>query len=808
MTRYTDAISVALGIARIEAQSGRAAEVGPGHLLMGLTRLCDADLSAMLSGGELQPARRRSVEEEATQLRGRFALAGVRPAMLRRRLRAALAAGHPAPAEDTAPHRSKAARRAFSRARELAAAGLPGAVDLLRAVLEPSGTACRDVLGQLGIADPVAAFFAESRPAPAVAGERLAGAATPLLDSYGRDLTRLAREGRLASLIGRSAEMRALARALVRQRKANAVLVGHAGVGKTGIVEGLATRLAGPGAPAVLAGARIVELSMSALVAGARYRGEFEERMEAILAEARAVPGLIVFIDELHTVLGAGGKGASDAASILKPALARGDLRCIGATTPGEYQQHIASDAALERRFEVIWVEEPTRAEAVAIVDGVRPQLAGHHGVDIDADVPEAAVDLAIRYLPGRRLPDKAIDVVDQACASARIQTLSPGPCEAGPARVTVGDVAAVVASSARIPVERVVASEAERLLGMEEHLRGRVIGQDEAVGAVAGAIRASRAGLGDPRRPIGVFLFAGPTGSGKTELAKALAEFLFQDQRRLIRIDMSEYQERHSVSRLLGAPPGYVGHEREGQLSGPLRDHPYSVVLFDEVEKAHPEVLDLFLQIFDEGQLTDARGRRVSFTESVVILTSNLGAAGPAAGRPLGFAVPGPRPALASAAEGQAPSGKAGTGPATGPAAQLAVTGRVMAALRQSLRPELLGRIGRVVVFDPLTRPALRQIAGKLIGRVRERLASRAITITLADAAYDLLLAYGDGAGAGARALEQAVERLLVQPLSGELLAGRLADGASVRVEAAGDSLCFRRLTQPADTTTAHRKM
>jgi ATP-dependent Clp protease ATP-binding subunit ClpC len=783
VTSYTDAVSLALGIARIEAQSGRSAQVGPGHLLMGLTRLCDSDVNAMLRGGP-EAAMRRSAEEEAAQLRGRFAVAGVGPARLRRRLRAALAAGDLAPAADTRPHRSKAARRAFSRAQELAAAGTPGAVDLLRAVLELPGTACGEVLGELGIADPVAAFFPESRSAPAVAGERLADAATPVLDSYGRDLTRLAREGRLAPLIGRRAELRAVARALVRQRKANAVLVGHAGVGKTGIVEGLAARLAGPGAPAGLAGTRIVELSMSALVAGARYRGDFEERMEAILAEARAVPGLILFIDELHTVLGAGGRGASDAASILKPALTRGDLRCIGATTPGEYRLHIESDPALERRFEVIWVDEPTRAEAVAIVDGLRPQLAGRHGVDIDEDVPRAAVDLAIRYLPARRLPDKAIDVVDQACASARIQTLSPGRREAGQARITAGDLAAVVAGAARIPLQRVVASEAERLLGMEEHLRRRVIAQDEAIAAVAGAIRASRAGLGDPRRPVGVFLFAGPTGSGKTELAKALAEFLFEDDRRLIRIDMSEYQERHSVSRLLGAPPGYIGHEREGQLSGPLRDHPCSVVLFDEVEKAHPEVLDLFLQIFDEGQLTDARGRRVSFTESVVILTSNLGAAAAAAGRPLGFAAPAPR-----------------AGPAP---ARHAATERVMAALRRSLRPELLGRIGRVVVFDPLTRPALRQVAGKLIDRVRDRLADRAITITLADAAYDLLLACVDGTGA--RALEQAVERLLVQPLSRELLAGRLADGASVRVEAAGDALRFTLVTQP-DIMTAQRK-
>jgi ATP-dependent Clp protease ATP-binding subunit ClpC len=623
------------------------------------------------------------------------------------------------------------------------------------------------VFGRLGVSDPLAAFFPERQD------EQADGRATPVLDRYGRDLTRLAREGRLPALIGRRDELRALARVLVKQRKANAVLVGDAGVGKTGIVEGFAELLAGPGAPAGLAGARVIELTMATLVAGTKYRGEFEERLEAVLAEAREVPELILFIDELHTVLGAGGTGASDAANILKPALARGELRCVGATTPGEYRLRLASDPALRRRFEVIWIEEPTRAQAVEIVAGLRERFADHHGVDIAADVPEAAVDLAMRHLPELRLPDKAVDLVDQACAAARIRTISPE--SPGAARVRVGraEVAAVVADRARLPVERVGASEARRLLGMEEHLRRRVIGQDKAVGAVADAIRTSRAGLGDPRRPIGVFLFAGPTGTGKTELAKALAEFLFDDERRLIRIDMSEYQERHAVSRLLGAPPGYVGHDRDGQLSGPLHDHPHSVVLFDEVEKAHPEVLDLFLQIFDEGRLTDARGRRVSFTDTVVILTTNLGAT---TCRPLGF-TPGAEDAAAVGTDG------------------------VMAALRQELRPELLGRIGRVVVFDPLAPPDLRLIADKLIDRVRGRLADRAITLTLTEGAYDLLVRYGVEAPSGVRALEQVVERLLVQPLSRALLAGWFADGAPIRVAAAGGELVCTPIRQPGGT-------
>jgi ATP-dependent Clp protease ATP-binding subunit ClpC len=788
VTRYADSVALALGIARMEARSGRASEVEPGHLLMGLSTLCRSDLDTVLAHAELTPGERRAVKVDAERLRLLFTGAQVDPGALRRRLRGALAvsAGEPEPdSPDFVPHRDRAARRVFTRASELTTTGPAGAEELLRALLESPARPIREAFERLGVTDPHAAFFPVRHENLPVRQEKRRGKrqgkrregptnepATPVLDRYGRDLTRLAREGKLPTLIGRRTELRTLARVLVKRRKANAVLVGDAGVGKTGIVEGFADLLAGPGAPDGLAGARVVELPMAALVAGTRYRGEFEERLLAVIAEAREAPELIVFIDELHTVLGAGGTGSSDAANILKPALARGDLRCIGATTPGEYRLHVEADAALRRRFEMIRVEEPTRAQAVEILAGLREHLADHHGVDIAAGVPEAAVDLAVRYLPELRLPDKAIDLVDQACAAARIRTISPespaGPefPAAVPARVGRAELAAVVAERARLPVERVTSGEVARLAGMEEHLRRRVIGQDAAVGAVADAIRTSRAGLGDPRRPIGVFLFAGPTGTGKTELAKALAEFLFDDRRRLIRIDMSEYQERHAVSRLLGAPPGYIGYDRDGQLSGPLHDHPHSVVLFDEVEKAHPEVLDLFLQIFDEGQLTDARGRRVPFTDAVVILTSNLGTTG--GGRPLGFTPD------AENAEN-----------ATGDASE-----RVMAALRRELRPELLGRIGRIVVFDPLTRRVLRRIAGKLIDRVRGRLADRAITLGLTDGAYDLLVRHAVAANSGARALEQAVERLLVQPLGRELLTGRLPDGASIRVEAADGAL------------------
>ncbi|MFD7325254.1 AAA family ATPase [Streptomyces sp. NPDC059875] len=810
MQAYTDGTALVLGLARIEARAVRSSHVGPEHLLLALTKLCRSDLGRILEASRMSPSQRAEIGANAQEIRRGFERAAIDPHLFRRRLRAVLEtdapALAPAPPPEAGPPRSPAARDAFVRAGEIAGTEAFGAGDLLRAVLESPMPRAAELFAKLGLDDPLAALFPEGEREPDRAPEADQQAEpepeaapeperreTPALDTYGRDLTRLARAAKLPQLIGRREELRILARVLVRQRKANAVLVGHAGVGKTNIVEGLAARLVAPGAPAGLAGARVVELSMAALVAGTKYRGEFEARVEAVLNEARESPELILFIDELHTVLGAGGKGASNAADILKPALARGELRCVGATTPGEYRRDIEADPALERRFEVIWVDEPTRSEAVEILEKVCATLAAHHGVEIDEDVPAAAIDLTIRHLPELRLPDKAIDIVDQACSTARIETLSPVPAPspasspaASPAsepgqrdRATVGshEVAAAVAARARLPLERVTEGEARRLLRMEEHLRRRVIGQDAAVRVVADAVRTARTGLGDPRRPIGVFLLAGPTGTGKTELAKAVAEFLFGDERRLVRIDMSEYKERYALSRLLGAPPGYVGHDREGQLSGPLRDHPHSVVLFDEVEKAHPEILDVFLQIFDEGQLTDSRGRRVSFTDTVVILTSNLGSGpvGPVPGpRLLGFA-PSPRP------------GDVLEVPEADRAAD-----RVRAALAEALRPELLGRIGRVVVFEPLSRPALRRILDKLVDRVRDRLAARRITLTLTDDACDLVLRQTDGVPSGARALEQAVELLLVQPLGTSLLSGRFHDGSEVVVDGGATDLEF----------------
>ncbi|MFB8138533.1 AAA family ATPase [Streptomyces parvus] len=773
---YVDSALFVLARAVVEARSGRAWEIEPDHLLVGMGTLCRPDLSVILARVQQEPAVRGPIEADARRVMVCFARAGISPGMLRRSLREALVVeGGPGGGD---PPLSRATRRVFRRAKELAGPERADAVHLLRAVLDELTPVGRHVLASYGISNARAAFF------PAVPD-------TPHLDLYGRDLSALARAGALPALIGRGAELRTLARILIRQRKANAVLVGHAGTGKTGIVEGLAQRFVSPGAPPGLAGARIVELSMSALVAGAQYRGDFEKRMQAVLDEARAAPEVILFIDELHTVLRAGGRGASDAANILKPALARGEVRCIGATTPGEYRRDIEDDPALQRRFEVVWVDEPDRDEAVAILNGVAESFAAHHGVRIEPEAAEAAVDLTIRHLPDQRLPDKAIDALDQACAAARIGTLSPDAEPGQQLRIGRDEVAAVVAERARLPLHQVARAEAERLLAMEEQLRRRVVGQDEAVRAVAEAVRTGRSGLGDPRRPVGVLLFAGPTGTGKTELAKALAEFLYADERRLVRIDLSEYKERHAVSRLLGAPPGYIGHDREGQLSGPLRDHPHSVVLFDEVEKAHPEVLDILLQICDEGQLTDARGRRVPFSEAVVILTSNLGTE-VASRRAGGFGFVGASPAGdAPRGGGGVPAGKGGSPPA-GPGRDDPAHRPVLDALRRHLRPELLGRIGRIVVFSPLSDADLVPVLDKILDRVHTRLAARAVTLTLTPAARVLLQRHGTDPRVGARFLEQAVDRLLVQPLARALLTGDIPDGATVRADAVGEALTF----------------
>jgi ATP-dependent Clp protease ATP-binding subunit ClpC len=630
---------------------------------------------------------------------------------------------------------------------------------------------------------------------------------TPFLNRFGRDLVSVARAGMLDPVIGRKAEITKVAQILSQKKKNNPVLVGDAGVGKTCIVEGLAMKCADPRAPDMLKNLKIFEITMGSLLAGTMYRGQFEERLERLVKEASSDPNIVIFIDEIHTMIGAGGgvEGAMNAANILKPALARGSLKCIGATTTGEYRSHIEKDPALERRFQLVWVDEPTRDETVAILQGLRPKLEEHHRVAITDQAIAAAVDLSLRYLIDFRLPDKAVDLIDQACAQSVLRTLSFSGGASVQTEREIGreEVARVVSQRTRIPLDHLTAEESQRFLQMEEALKKRVKGQDQAVREVAEAIRTAKAGLKDPRRPVGVFLFLGSTGTGKTELAKALTEFLFLDQNRMIRIDMSEFQEKHSIARLLGAPPGYVGYEDEGQLAGPVRTNPYSVILFDEIEKAHPDIYDIFLQVFDEGMLTDSRGRRVNFREAVIILTSNLGSS-VVSDQSRHFGISLEKVGIDS--DATQPFGADFNGEPEARQAMGVPTsdGReeyrrdIMEAVSRSLRPELLNRIQKKVFFYPLSRETVRGIIYKILADINRRLAAKGNRLALTDEAEAFLMHEGFSEKDGARQMERVMEQYLVQPLGKEILEGRLHPEEAVEAWVADGRLTFRKVTSP----------
>lgn len=569
---------------------------------------------------------------------------------------------------------------------------------------------------------------------------------TPTLDKFARDLTQLARRGKLAQVIGRKEEMNLLSQVLLRKNKNNPVLVGEPGVGKTAVVEGFAEYLLSETCPEPLRGRRVLELSLATLVAGTKFRGEFEERLTEITKEVAANPEIVLFLDELHSLVGAGSTGGGeslDAANIFKPALARGEMSCIGATTIAEYRRYIEKDPALERRFERIMVEEPTPDEALEILRRVKPSLEKHHELTISDSAIEAAVELTVRHVFDRRLPDKALDALDQSCARRRLARYHEDSAEnAGDEVVGRIDVETTVSQWTGIPLARLSGQAARDLLSLQEELANKVLGQDEAVRSVSRTILTAKAGLNDPNRPLGVFFFAGPTGVGKTFLAKSLAEQLFGDDRHLIRIDMSEYQQEHSVSNLIGAPPGYVGHEKEGLLISALRTHPHSVVLFDEVEKAHPKVFDIFLQIFDEGRLTGTHGKVANFRQSVVILTSNLDVR-PVQPRRVGF--------------------DAGDVPTEMPDAR--------DVLLANLRPELVNRIDEVVAFEPLTGGALRRIVDGYVAELTLRLKERQVTLELSPEVYDHILDMADTDTYGARDLRRLVDRHLRQPLAEKVL-------------------------------------
>ncbi len=610
------------------------------------------------------------------------------------------------------------------------------------------------------------------------------------LARYGRDLVALARQGKVDPVVGRHDEIRRVLQVLTRKTKSNPVLIGEAGVGKTAVAYGLALRIAQGTVPDALKGKRLVELNLASMVAGARHRGEFEERLQGVMDELLADPSIIVFIDEIHQIVGAGdSRSGMDAGNILKPALARGDFAVMGATTTDEYRSSIEKDPALERRFAPVMVGEPSEEEALEILKGLRPRYEQHHGATFPDEVLLAAVKLSVRFLPDRNLPDKAIDLIDEA--AARVKTRS-GVFSVGanPSfEVTEDAVTEVVADWTGIPISRITSQEEARLLDMENLLRGRVVGQDHAVGAVARTIRVVRVGLASPNRPGGVFLFLGPSGVGKTELAKALAEFLFGSEREMVRLDMSEFHDRHSVARLIGAPPGYVGYEGEGQLTKAVRTRPFCVLLLDEVEKAHPDIFDIFLQVLDEGRLTDAKGRTVNFTNSIIIMTSNLGSRA-AAGQVGPAAI-----SAAAAGEGRAPAPRLSAPPTdTGFVGQLdAMPEAYQAALRGHFRPEFLNRIDEIVVFRTLQREDLRGIVNlNLLRQVRRIQESRQIDLEMTPEAVDFLLKKGYHPEFGARPLQRAIDTWLTKPFAEELLRSQVPPGTHVRVDHAGEGLCF----------------
>ena len=585
---------------------------------------------------------------------------------------------------------------------------------------------------------------------------------TRILDQYSRDLTMLAASGSFDPVIGRDEEIRRSVQILSRRSKNNPVLIGEPGVGKTAVAEGIAAYIAGSDAPDSMAGKRLVALDLPALLAGTKYRGDFEERVKAVLKDVKKAGDVILFIDEMHTMIGAGSaEGAIDAANILKPALGRGEVQIIGATTPEEYRRHIEKDAALERRFQPVKIAEPSRGDSLKMLGAVRQSLEKHHGVKISDAALTAAVDLSARYINDRFLPDKAIDLADEAAAHIRVS---------GGGLVTAEDIAGIVSMWTGIPVANLSADETKRLCNMESILHRRVIGQNEAVTAVSRAIRRGRVGLSDPNRPIGSFLFLGPTGVGKTELCRALAEAVFGESEAMIRLDMSEYMEKHAVSKLIGSPPGYVGYEDGGQLTERVRRKPWSVVLFDEIEKAHEDVWGILLQIMDDGRLTDSAGRVVSFRNTIIVMTSNVGAKSISDGRPrMGFTPDG------------------------GDEAQL-MRARINEELRRTFKPEFLNRIDETIVFRRLSRAEIRSIAERMLLTVAERFKALGMTLSVPDQVVDFLAERGYDEKYGARPLRRAIRSMIEDKAAELMLTDSLGRGDTVQARIDGNKLILTK--------------
>lgn len=773
MKNLTISSTFAWKIAANEAAAGKFQFIEKEHVFIGILSLGKLlMLSPDISG--LKSKDRQAVQIESDFIEDLLREFEIDSTQFRRQLREILGDSNYELTKNII-HRSEACKEVFQNAEKLAASSKEiSCIHLFAAIMESPQGMISQIVQATGI-EPAAlqeralAFMGGGQKSDRAPVEVRAGShkvtrtGSHYLERYGRDLTLAAREGKLGPFIGRRKELLNVIQTLARRSKNNPVLVGEAGVGKTAIVEALALRVIEGKDPQVLAGKRIIEINVSALVGGTKYRGEFEERLSHIIEEARAHPEVIIFIDELHNVIGAGRTdGSMDAANLMKPSLARGDLRCIGATTIGEYRRYIETDPALERRFEKVLVNEPSVDESLKMLEGIRPKWEKHHGVIITDKALQAAVDLSIRFDVDHQLPDKAIDLVDKAGARTRIPLLS-GWVEGDKVNpltdnngvddqkdVTEVTIAQVLSEKMGVPLEIITGhidgTEQSRLIGLESFLKKRIIGQDEAINLVCQRLLMSHTGLAKRRGPLAVFLFLGPTGVGKTELARSLAEYLFGSDLQLIRFDMSEFIEQHSVAKLIGSPPGYVGHEEEGQLTGQLRTKPYSVVLFDEVEKAHQRVFDLFLQLFDEGRLTDAKGRTADARNAIFIMTSNI--AVDKHSKTIGF----------------------------GDRDNEDLKSTVLQEVKKYFRTEFVNRINQIVIFGPLSEEHVQQILKPMVDEIRDNVQTKHnITLKIGEEVEQFVAQAGYSPEYGARELRRAVERLIQIPLSNIILSGEL---------------------------------